>query len=86
MGADPVRVKVMLFAWLREAAATVDLTLEVPAGSSGVEARAALARRFPVLADKLDGVRLAINEVYQPWDTALRDGDVLALIPPVSGG
>ena len=86
MGAEPLRVKVQLFAWLREAAATVDLILEVPVGGSGLDARAALARRFPVLADKLDGVRLAVNEVYQPWETVLRKGDVLALIPPVSGG
>lgn len=86
MGNESVQVRVMLFAWLREAAATVELALEVPAGGSGVDARAALAKRFPQLADKLDGVRLAVNEVYQPWETELRKGDVLALIPPVSGG
>lgn len=86
MPGNALKVRVLLFAWLREAAATADFALEVPAGGSGMEARAVLLRRFPVLADKLDGVRLAVNEVFQPWETALRDGDVLALIPPVSGG
>ncbi|MFC1791292.1 MoaD/ThiS family protein, partial [Gemmatimonadota bacterium] len=29
---------------------------------------------------------VAVNEEYCPDDTALRDGDVVAFIPPVAGG
>ncbi len=29
---------------------------------------------------------VAVNEVYVPLDTPLRDADVVALIPPVAGG
>jgi molybdopterin converting factor small subunit len=86
MRAKAVTVRVQLFAWLREDAATGDVALELPAGGCGTDARTALARRYPVLAGKLDDVRLAINEVYQPWETKVSDGDILSLVPPVSGG
>ena len=81
-----VSVRVQLFAWVREAVASGDVTLELPAGGRGTEARIELARRYPALEGKLDGVRLAVNEVYQPWETPVRDGDTLAIVPPVSGG
>ncbi|CAB4711791.1 unannotated protein [freshwater metagenome] len=33
-----------------------------------------------------DGLLYAVNREYAPKDTVLNDGDVVALIPPVSGG
>jgi len=33
-----------------------------------------------------DGLLYAVNREYAPPDTELKDGDVVALIPPVSGG
>ncbi|HEY4347968.1 MAG TPA: molybdenum cofactor biosynthesis protein MoaE [Gaiellaceae bacterium] len=33
-----------------------------------------------------DGLLYAVNKEYAPGDTTLADGDVVALIPPVSGG
>ena len=29
---------------------------------------------------------IAVNEEFSPTDTVLQEGDVVALIPPVSGG
>lgn len=31
-------------------------------------------------------VRVAVNEAFAEWDTALKDGDRVVFIPPVSGG
>ena len=86
MRADAVRVRVQLFAWLRDAAGTEETTVELAAGARGDDARDALAARWPALRALLPGVRLAVNQEYRPWGTALADGDALALIPPVSGG
>jgi molybdopterin synthase catalytic subunit len=38
------------------------------------------------LGDEPDGLLYAVNKEYAEKDTALSDGDVVALIPPVSGG
>ena len=72
------KVTVRLFAGLRERA-----------GWSSQEAE---AERVADVWDKLDlgdepeGLLYAVNKEYAEPDTALSDGDVVALIPPVSGG
>ncbi|MDQ0208904.1 MoaD/ThiS family protein [Alkalicoccobacillus murimartini] len=34
----------------------------------------------------LDSIMVAVNEEYADQKTIIQDGDILALIPPVSGG
>ncbi len=31
-------------------------------------------------------LRVAVNGVFAPWEQRLREGDEVALLPPVSGG
>lgn len=85
-GKDGITVRVQLFAMLRDAAATTECRLTLEPSARGLEAKAALAARYPRLRGLLDYARLALNREYQPWDTPLHDGDELGLIPPVSGG
>lgn len=47
---------------------------------------AELARRRPALASALHAVRFARNHAFMELDDPLADGDVVALIAPVSGG
>src|SRR5439155_349325 len=73
-----VRVTVRLFAGLRERA-----------GWSQKEIEAATVGdvwRELDLGDEPDGLLYAVNREYAPKQTALADGDTVALIPPVSGG
>jgi molybdopterin converting factor subunit 1 len=81
-----MRVKVLLFAALREAAGAsqLDLTLEESANGSAVLDE--LAQRLPERRALLDRSALAVNEVYASADVTLREGDTVAVIPPVSGG
>lgn len=44
------------------------------------------ARRFPRLTDYSASIVMARNQQFAPRDTALADGDEVALLPPVSGG
>ena len=60
--------------------------LELPAGATAETAAAALAALHPGLLPLLPRVRFAVNEEFSPGATTLREGDRLALIPPVSGG
>ena len=81
-----MNVTVHLFAAAREAAGSEGCHLVLPEPASGLHVRAALAERFPRLAAVLTSARLAVNEEYRAWDAPLADADVLAVIPPVSGG
>ena len=73
-----VRVTVRLFAGLRERAGWSQR--EIDADRVG-DVWGALD-----LGDEPEGLLYAVNKEYAPVDTELRDGDVVALIPPVSGG
>ena len=79
-------VRVLLFAVLRDAAATSELSLELPPNSTARHAANQLRIRYPALAPYLPKVAFAINQTYASPDTQLHDADELALIPPVSGG
>ena len=81
-----MNVTVLLFAAARDAAGMPETMLELPAGATAGDAVEALARRFPRLGAWRRAVRVAVNETYADDATKLREGDVVAVIPPVSGG
>jgi molybdopterin synthase catalytic subunit len=76
-----MKVRVQLFAVLRERAGSDSVELELADGATVGEAIAELA---PVA----DGMpfRLAVNREYAPDEQSIDAGDELAAIPPVSGG
>jgi molybdopterin converting factor subunit 1 len=81
-----MRTRVLLFAALREAAGARELAVELPSGAPVSELRRVLAEQHPRIAPMLGNAAAAVNEEYVPGDQPLHDGDVVALIPPVSGG
>jgi MoaE-MoaD fusion protein len=82
-----MRVRVLLFAMLRERAGRDSLDLDLAGGATAGDAIAATAEAAG-LADVLERmpVGIALNREYVRDDAALADGDEVALIPPVSGG
>ena len=82
----PIRVRVRLFAIQRELVGAREVALELAPGATIEAAWAALVERHPVLAPGRPAVRFARNREYADAETALADGDELAVIPPVSGG
>lgn len=75
-----VRVRVLLFARLRELAGERERELELAAGATVEDAWSALG-----LGGR-EGIRGAVNQEFAGFDVVLADGDELAFIPPVSGG
>jgi molybdopterin synthase catalytic subunit len=82
-----VQVTVRLFAGLRDiVGADISETFESDRVTVA-SLRERLEQSQPRLAPYLSGVAIAVNEDYVLEDSQeLRDGDVVALVPPISGG
>jgi molybdopterin synthase catalytic subunit len=81
-----MQVDVLMFAGVRDRAGTARVRLELPDGATVCAAVEALAGRFPAIREQLSRVAYALNCCYVQGSAYLKDGDELALIPPVSGG
>lgn len=82
-----MRVSVRLFAILRERMRSDTLEVELPGETASVEAvMAAVSAAAPAIAPLLGMTRVAVNEAFAAPGECIRAGDVVALIPPVSGG
>lgn len=80
------RVRLLLFAVLRDIVGTDRRELTLPEGTSATEVWESLRRDHPQLQPYTAPPLTAINMTYASPDTILREGDELAFIPPVSGG
>jgi molybdopterin synthase catalytic subunit len=76
-----MRIRVRLFAGLRERVGMGENELELPEG-----ARARDVWDVLELGPEPAGLAYAVNRQYVDRDHGLEDGDELAIIPPVSGG
>jgi len=80
-------IQVRLFAMLRERAGRDRVEVELDEGATVRDALEAVGEAHGL--DELIGrmpVAAAVNREYVPPESALHEGDELALIPPVSGG
>lgn len=82
-----MQITVLYFAALRDLTGRGQDHLEVPPTEDSVDRITRFIEiQIPELRGRLQGVRIACNEAFaEPGDT-VQDGDVIALIPPVSGG
>lgn len=81
-----MRVRVRLFASLREAMGQGEVWLELPAGATAEDAWSRLCETRPELGPRRRSLSAAVNRRYAPFEAALADGDELVFIPPVAGG
>jgi molybdopterin synthase catalytic subunit len=82
---EPIRVTVRCFSHVRHVLGDEVITLELPAGATAET----VLRRVREMSDmRLTSLpmRVAINQEFVAESAALRDGDEVALIPPVQGG
>ena len=81
-----MQVRVLAFARVREIVGTSESEriLSAPCTLEGLWAQ--LIDEMPALAAFTKSIRFARNGQVVDADTPLRDGDEIALLPPVSGG
>jgi molybdopterin converting factor subunit 1 len=81
-----MQVRLLFFAVLRDITGKTEDEITLPAGSRAADVWQSLRSSYPKLAGYDRPPMTAINETYASAESVLRDGDVLAFIPPVAGG
>jgi len=81
-----VKVRIRLFAALREAAGRAEIELDLPPGATADDAWRSLVGAHPDLAPRRPHLAASVNRRYAAFDTPLAEGDEVVFIPPVSGG
>lgn len=79
-----MRVEVLYFASLRDAAGCARESVDTDAASARALLRELHARHGFALGP--ERMRVALDGEFADWDAALAEGMEVALIPPVSGG
>ena len=80
-----MRVRVRYFASFRDMTGKTEETLEVPEGVMVEGLREHVKGLYAKMVRK-EQVLVAVNGVFVPLETVVREGDDVAFFPPVSGG
>ncbi len=80
------RIRLLLFATLKERIGRSALEWEVAPGATVADLRQALAQAFPQAAENIARALVAVNQAYASDQDPLPEGAEVALFPPVSGG
>lgn len=80
------RIKMIYFAQARDAVGEKSEDVVLPGNPRVGEALSQALARHPKLKSLQKAVKIAVNEEITSEDSLLRDGDRVALIPPVVGG
>ena len=81
-----MRVNVLYFGTLKDLFALDHEALDVPDGATVEALLSVLRERTSKQSDIWRTLAVAVNRDYAGLSTVLREGDEVALLPPVSGG
>ncbi len=81
-----MKIRLLVFSHLRDAAGFGEADLELPEGSDAAALLDRLCADHPALNASRDSIRIAVNQEYVASSHSLKNGDEVALMPPVQGG
>ncbi len=81
-----MRIDLLLFAVGRETAGRASVDLDLPADATVDDLWGAVKVACPALLGLRASSRISVNREFAAAATRIREGDEVALIPPVSGG
>ena len=82
----PITLKVLFFGAAKDAVGAAEITLGTDAGASVQSVKETVFSKYPPLDKFSESLMVAVNEEYARNATPVKDGDVVAFLPPVSGG
>lgn len=85
-GGERVRVRLLFFGAAREVAGCSEMELDLNAPATSRSALEEILARYPDLRRFGRSLLFAVNQEYARETVEVRDGDELAVFPPVSGG
>lgn len=81
-----MQVRILFFGVLKDLAGQATDSLSLPGGATLAEVLGHYEQRIPSLSGLKASIALSVNQEYARLETRLKDGDEIALLPPVSGG
>lgn len=82
-----MQIHVTFYGVLKQDTGTKQQTVDLPGDAPTVHLLGeTLAGQYPAMAKRLPTVAFAVRDVLVASDHVLEDGDLVALLPPVSGG
>jgi molybdopterin converting factor small subunit len=81
-----ITVKVRVFSGIQALVGAKKVDLELPDGATVDVLRTRLVEQYPILDPFMSTYVIAVEEEVQDTTHVLRNGDVVDLIPPISGG
>ena len=79
-------IAVKLFGPLREITKQDQVEIEVKVGVKVEDLLTVVGKHFPGISAHLQVVSCSVGNEYVAKDTPLQNGDVVGLLPPISGG
>ncbi len=83
---DNDKIKVRLFAILREVVGEREITITVPSGVTVSYLNNEILKKYPQLNSFSNKFVTSVNYKVTSGDTIITSSDEIALLPPVSGG
>ena len=81
-----MKVKILYFSSIKDKLKKQAEELEIKENTTIEELLTLLQEKYPEIKDILSNVMIAVNEEYKEKKYNLKNNDVVAIIPPVSGG
>ena len=81
-----MKVKVLYFSSIKDKLKKSSEEFEIKEGTTISEFLNILKSKYPEISKSFESSMFAVNEEYVEQSFSLKEGDTVAIIPPVSGG
>jgi molybdopterin synthase catalytic subunit len=81
-----MRIRVLLFGQLKDIAGRSEDALDLPTGATVATVMSHYGQQFSKFQSLTGSIACSVNQEYAASSVALKDGDEVGLLPPVSGG
>ena len=81
-----MKITLRFFGQLKELTKTLEIEIPVKKGLRVEDLEWLIGERFPNIREHLKTASFSINNEYVDKETAVKEGDIVGILPPISGG